>query len=49
MQEELIKDIEQLFEDILGKELENSNLKGLPERIESGWQSAGGQDADNKV
>ena len=34
MQEELIKDIEELFERILDEELENSDVKGLPDVIE---------------
>ena len=34
MQEELIKDIEELFERILDEELENSGVKGLPDVIE---------------
>lgn len=35
MQEDLVKDIEQLFENVLDEELESSNVKGLPEYIES--------------
>ena len=35
MQEDLTKDIERLFERIVDEELESSNVKGLPEYIES--------------
>lgn len=34
MQENLVKDIEQLFEDVLDEELESNNVKGMPEYIE---------------
>jgi len=33
MQEELIKDIEELFERILDEELESGGVKGLPDVI----------------
>lgn len=35
MQEDLVKDIEQLFENVLDEELEGNDVKGLPECIES--------------
>ena len=35
MQEDLTKDIERLFERIVDEDLESSNVKGLPEYIES--------------
>lgn len=34
MQEDLIRDIEKLFDDILIEELERSHVTGLPETIE---------------
>ena len=35
MQEDLVKDIERLFERIIDEELESNNVKGMPEYIES--------------
>ena len=33
MQEDIINDIEIMFEDILGQMLENNNVEGLPEKL----------------
>lgn len=49
MQEEMIKDMEELFERIRDEELENSGVKNLPDRIELYQAESRGYDANNTV